>query len=165
VQEKRQRQMHPEMTSARLSPAEIGTNLARDFVHAQWLRIRLNPGVAMATDEMNAWCPFPRMRFRAPPWWPSHDLVINDDETLFAIYRRFGLQLTEIARTSDDPALNSSISAAKDHLDRVLGSDANPETPKDTIECRNAATGNFPKGFGHSFTGAPTPSIEKGRSS
>jgi hypothetical protein len=110
------------------SPAEIGAALARDFVQAQWLRIHnsANSGLLseMPADEMDHWCPLPRMRFRVPPWWSRHDLVIDNDETLFAIYRGFENQLTEIARSSDDPALNQSIAAASGHINRMLNSDA-----------------------------------------
>jgi hypothetical protein len=106
------------------SPAEIGAALARDFVQAQWLRIHSGAGAEMPADEMEHWCPFPRLRFRVPPWWSRHDLVINDDQTLFAIYRSFESQLTEIARSSDDPALNQSIAAASVHIHRILNSDA-----------------------------------------
>jgi hypothetical protein len=107
-----------------LSPTEIGAALARDFVQAQWLRIHNGTGAEMPTDEMDHWCPLPRLRFRLPPWWDKHDVVVNDDETLFAIYRSFESQLTEIARSSDNPALNQSIAAASDHIHRMLNSDA-----------------------------------------
>lgn len=101
-------------------PTKIGTALARDFVQAQWLRIHSGTGAAMPADEMDHWCPLPRLRFRLPPWWEKHDVVVNDDETLFAIYRAFDAQLTEIARSSDNLALNQSIAAASEHIERML---------------------------------------------
>lgn len=105
------------------SPDEIGAALARDFIQAQWLRI--HSGKAdMPTDEMDHWCPLPRLRFRLPPWWGRHDLTIDDDDTLFAIYRSFDAELTQIARSSDHPNLNNSIAAASDHIRRMLNNDA-----------------------------------------
>jgi hypothetical protein len=113
------------------SPKEIGAALARDFIQAQWLRIHSGnssgTGTDMPADEMDNWCPLPRIRFRVPPWWQRHDLVIDNDDTLFAIYRSFESQLTEIARSSDDPALNQSISLATEHIGRILDGGYNPK--------------------------------------
>jgi hypothetical protein len=113
------------------SPQEIGAALARDFIQAQWLRIHSGnsrgTGTDMPADEMDHWCPLPRLRFRVPPWWEKHDVVINDDETLFAIYRSFAGQLASIAHSSDDPALNKSISLATEHIGRILDGGYNPK--------------------------------------
>ncbi len=108
------------------SPDEIGAALARDFVQAQWLRIHNNGG-EMPVDEMDHWCPLPRLRFRVPPWWAQHDLTIGDDATLFAIYRSFESQLASIAHSSDDPALNKSIAFATEHIRRILDGDSTPK--------------------------------------
>jgi hypothetical protein len=128
IQAKRMGRNWPLIASDTQSPTEIGAALARDFIQAQWLRIHnganSGAGTEMPADEMDHWCPLPRLRFRLPPWWEKHDVVINDDETLFAIYRSFDSQLTEIARSSDDPALNNSIIAASDHIHRMLNRDA-----------------------------------------
>lgn len=105
-----------------LSPAEIGAALARDFIQAEWLRIYIGNGAAVSADEIDLWCPLPRIRFRAPPWWAIHDLIVSDDETLSAIYRGFVIQLADISRTSGDPALNNSIATASRHIDRMLAS-------------------------------------------
>jgi hypothetical protein len=105
------------------TPAEIGAALARDFIQAQWLRIHNGDGADMPADEMEHWCPLPRLRFRVPPWWTHHDLTIGDDATLFAIYRGFEAQLIQIAHSSDDPALNKSIATATEHIERMLNSD------------------------------------------
>jgi hypothetical protein len=104
------------------TPDEIGAALARDFIQAQWLRIHSGAGGTMPADEMDHWCPLPRMRFRLPPWWQKHDLTIQDDQTLFAIYRSFDAELQKIARSSDDPALNQSIATASAHIGQILSS-------------------------------------------
>jgi hypothetical protein len=105
---------------ALIQPDEIGAALARDFIQAQWLRIHIGIHHEMTPNEMDNWCPLPRMRFRLPPWWQAHDLTIEDDEALFEIYRSFATELKQIARSSDDPVLNKAISVALDHISRII---------------------------------------------
>ena len=102
------------------SPSQIGAALAREFIQAQWLRIHIGVDAEMSTNEMDNWCPVPRLRFRLPPWWLTHDLIIDQDDALFEIYRSFATELNKIARSSDDPALNRTIMTALDHIAHAL---------------------------------------------
>jgi hypothetical protein len=104
------------------SPAQLGAALARDYIHAQWLRIYIGAKMDVSSDEMENWCPMPRLRFRVPPWWLAHDLTIENDTVLFDIYRSFAAELNKIARSSDDLALNKTIEAALDHVSHALSS-------------------------------------------
>lgn len=99
---------------------DIGAALARDFIQAQWLRIHIGVDAKISGTEIDNWCPSNRLRFRLPPWWQGHDLVIEDDQTLSAIYGSFAAELAEIARSSDDPTLNRAIAQALEHLTTAL---------------------------------------------
>lgn len=107
----------------------MGAELARDFIQAQWLRIHIGINPKISGTEIEDWCPLNRIRFRLPPWWEAHDLVIQDDETLFAIYRSFAAELHEIARSSDDPNLNKTIAGALDHIANALANGTDQNTP------------------------------------
>ena len=112
--------LHTPTSKVEIVPEEIGTALARDFIQAQWLRLHIGAQLEMSKHEMEDWCPLPRLRFRLPPWWQAHDLIIEDDETLFNIYRSFAAELNKIAHSSDDPALNKTIMTALNHIAHVL---------------------------------------------
>ena len=112
-----------------MSPSQIGAALAREFIQAQWLRIHIGVEAEMSTSEMDNWCPVPRLRFRLPPWWQAHDLIIYQDDALFEIYRSFANELNKIARSSDDPALNRTIMTALDHIANALPPEPVPKPP------------------------------------
>jgi hypothetical protein len=143
--------MHILAHQGNLTTASIGVQLAREFIHAQWLGIHLGMAPNASLFDINLWCPVPRMSFRLPLWWNNADVLVYEDSTLVEIYASFATQLTQIARRSDDVALNAIIKSSLAHIDVFLKDQAAQTTQ------------TLPDGEGHSCVpSAPTTQVKSG---
>lgn len=111
------------MQNHEMPPEEIGGTLAREFLHAQWMRIQLGLDANAPLVDLDLWCPQQRVSFRLPPWWRDFGATIDDDATLGEIYRGFANHLIAARRRSDDPEMNKSITVALAHVGVVAVED------------------------------------------